>query len=240
MIMQKQTIIIRIIFNEKAFRLFPRRRTGVPDRAIQDYGMISSVYFKRSALVCALAAAFPLAAQAEDTLIVTAKPDDSASAQTQGYSAKTSTGATKTDQPLITTAQSVSVITRQQIADQGANTVSQALQYTPGVYSSFGGGATRFDTISLRGYHGGDVDNLFLDGMRLMSDGGSHNVLQIDPWFIERVDVIRGPSSALYGQSVPGGVVNLTSKRPQFSQQGHFRLTGGTQNTKGAACSSLS
>ncbi|PMC11695.1 TonB-dependent siderophore receptor, partial [Klebsiella aerogenes] len=108
--------------------------------------------------------------------MVTAKPDDSASAQTQGYSAKTSTGATKTDQPLITTAQSVSVITRQQIADQGANTVSQALQYTPGVYSS------------------------------------SHNVLQIDPWFIERVDVIRGPSSALYGQSVPGGVVNLTSK----------------------------
>ncbi len=68
-----------------------------------------------------------------------------------------------------------------------------------------------------------------------MSDGGSHNVLQIDPWFIERVDVIRGPSSALYGQSVPGGVVNLTSKRPQFSQQGHIRLTGGTQNTKGAA-----
>ncbi|RFC89071.1 TonB-dependent siderophore receptor, partial [Klebsiella pneumoniae] len=42
-------------------------------------------------------------------------------------------------------------------------------------------------------------------------------------------------SSALYGQSVPGGVVNLTSKRPQFSQQGHIRLTGGTQNTKGAA-----
>ncbi|MCS6057081.1 TonB-dependent receptor plug domain-containing protein [Klebsiella variicola subsp. variicola] len=48
----------------------------------------------------------------------------------------------------------------------------------------------------MRGYHGGDVDNLFLDGMRLMSDGGSHNVVQIDPWFIERVDVIRGLSSA--------------------------------------------
>ncbi|MDF5745628.1 TonB-dependent siderophore receptor, partial [Klebsiella quasipneumoniae] len=46
---------------------------------------------------------------------------------------------------------------------------------------------------------------------------------------------IRGPSSALYGQSVQGGVVNLTSKRPQCSQQGHVRLTGGTQNTKGAA-----
>lgn len=71
--------------------------------------------------------------------------------------------------------------------------------------------------------------------MRLMSDGGSHNVIQVDPWFIERVDVIRGPSSALYGQSVPGGLVNLTSKRPQFTSEGHFRLSGGTQNTKGAA-----
>ena len=190
---------------------------------------------KRPGLLYALAVALPFTAQAEETVVVTATPPASASAPTEGYSASTSLGATKTDQPLITTAQSVSVVTRQQMADQGANTISQALEYTPGVYSSFGGGATRFDAISLRGYHGGDVDNLFLDGMRLMSDGGSHNVLQIDPWFIERVDVIRGPSSALYGQSVPGGVVNLTSRRPQFSQQGHFRLTGGTQNTKGAA-----
>lgn len=197
--------------------------------------MTARVICKRPALLYALAAAFPIASLAEETVIVTAQPVDSAVSPTQGYSARTSTGATKTDRPLITTAQSVSVITRQQMADRGANTLSQALEYTPGVYSSFGGGATRFDTVSLRGYHGGDVDNLFLDGMRLMSDGGSHNVLQIDPWFIERVDVIRGPSSALYGQSVPGGVVNMTSKRPQFAPEGHFRLSGGTQNTKGAA-----
>lgn len=197
--------------------------------------MTARVIFKRPALLYALATVFPFASLAEETVIVTAQPIDSAISPTQGYSAKTSAGATKTDQPLITTAQSVSVITRQQMNDQGANTISQALEYTPGVYSSFGGGATRFDTVSLRGYHGGDVDNLFLDGMRLMSDGGSHNVLQIDPWFVERVDVIRGPSSALYGQSVPGGVVNLTSKRPQFTSEGHFRLSGGTQNTKGAA-----
>ena len=111
----------------------------------------------------------------------------------------------------------VSVVTRQQIDDQGANTVGQALNYTPGVFSNFSGGATRFDTVALRGFHGGDVDNLFLDGMRLMSDGGSHNVLQVDPWFLERLDIIKGPSSALYGQTVPGGLVNLTSKRPQFA-----------------------
>lgn len=197
--------------------------------------MNQTLLLKRSSVLCALALTFPCAALAEETLVVTAQPAESATAPTKGYTAKTSTGSTKTDQPLITTAQSVSVVTRQQMADQGVTNVSQALSYTPGVYSTFGGSATRFDAISLRGYHGGDVDNIFLDGMRLMSDGGSHNVVQIDPWFLERIDVIKGPSSALYGQSVPGGLVNLTSKRPQFTSEGHLQVFGGTQSTKGAA-----
>lgn len=197
--------------------------------------MNNALPLKRSSVLCALALAFPCAAFAEETVVVTAQPAESATAPTQGYTAKTSTGATKTYQPLITTAQSVSVVTRQQMEDQGVVNVSQALSYTPGVYSTFGGASTRFDAISLRGYHGGDVDNIFLDGMRLMSDGGSHNIIQIAPWFLDRIDVIKGPSSALYGQSVPGGLVNLTSKRPQFTSQGHIQAFGGTQNTKGAA-----
>ena len=89
---------------------------------------------KRPRLLYALVVALPLTAQAEETVVVTASPPASASAPTEGYSASTSLGATKTDQPLITTAQSVSVVTRQQMADQGANTISQALEYTPGVY----------------------------------------------------------------------------------------------------------
>lgn len=191
---------------------------------------------KRSVLLCAIAMTAPgITLAANETLVVTAAPPQTADSPTQGYTATTSTGATKTDEPLITTGQSISVVTRQQFVDQGANTVSQALNYTPGVFSNFGGGATRFDTIALRGFHGGDVDNLFLDGMRLMSDGGSHNIMQIDPWFIERLDIIKGPSSSLYGQTVPGGLVNITMKRPQFAPEGHFRLTGGSQNTRGAA-----
>ena len=87
---------------------------------------------KRPRLLYALVVALPLTAQAEETVVVTASPPASASAPTEGYSASTSLGATKTDQPLITTAQSVSVVTRQQMADQGANTISQALEYTPG------------------------------------------------------------------------------------------------------------
>ena len=190
---------------------------------------------KRSVWFCALGIALPHAVLAEDTVVVSATAPQSATAPTEGYTVQSTRGATKTDQPLIVTGQSVSVVTRQQMEDQGVMNVNQALSYTPGVNSNFGGGATRFDTVSLRGFHGGDVDNIFLDGMRLMSDGGSHSVLQIDPWFVERIDVVKGPSSALYGQSVPGGLVNLTSKRPQFKSEGHFRLSGGTQNTKGGA-----
>ncbi len=184
---------------------------------------------KRSVLLCTLTLASPLFAA--QTLVVTAQPTETATTPVTGYTVKTSQGAMKTDRPLITTAQSVSVITRQQIDDQGAMDVNQALNYTAGAFSNFAGAATRYDTVSLRGFHGGDVDNIFLDGLRLMSDPGSYNVLQVDPWFLERIDVIKGPSSALYGQTVPGGLVMESTRRPQFRQEGHFSASAGTNNS---------
>ncbi len=114
---------------------------------VQDDLMNVAISRKRPGLLYALAVALPFTAQAEETVVVTATPPASASAPTEGYSASTSLGATKTDQPLITTAQSVSVVTRQQMADQGRIPSAGAGIY-PGVYSSFGGGATRFDAIS--------------------------------------------------------------------------------------------
>lgn len=190
---------------------------------------------KRSVLFCSVALSASPLLYAAETLVVTAQPAETATTPTTGYTAKTSQGATKTDRPLITTGQAVSVVTRQQMEDQGAMSVNQALNYTAGAFTNFAGAASRYDTVSLRGFHGGDVDNVFLDGLRLMSDPGSYNVLQVDPWFLERIDVIKGPSSALYGQTVPGGLVMETSKRPQFRQEGHFRLSAGNNNTTSAA-----
>lgn len=189
----------------------------------------------RGRVLCALALALPGATFAEESIVVTAQPQESANSPTQGYLATRSSGSSKTDQPLITTPQSISVVTRQQMEDQGAQDLNQALNYTPGVFTNFGGAATRYDTIALRGFHGGDVDNTFLDGLRIMSDGGSFNILQVDNWFLDRVDVIKGPSSALYGQTVPGGLVNQVSKRPQFAEEGHFRLSTGTNATNSVA-----
>lgn len=102
---------------------------------------------KRPGLLYALAVTLPFTAQAEETVVVTATPPASASAPTEGYSASTSLGATKTDQPLITTAQSVSVVTRQQMADQGRIPSARRWNIPRGL-PSFGGGATRFDAIS--------------------------------------------------------------------------------------------
>lgn len=70
-------------------------------------------------LLCGIALFTPGMTWAADTLVVTAKPEETASTPTEGYTAKISSGATKTDRPLITTGQSVSVVTRQQMEDQG-------------------------------------------------------------------------------------------------------------------------
>jgi len=191
-----------------------------------------SLSLKGYVRLCTLALTAPALSFAAD-MVVTAQPQEDSTSPTQGYLATTSQGATKSDRPLITTPQSISVVTRQQMQDQGALTLNQALGYSSGVFTNFGGAATRYDTISLRGFHGGDTDNTFLDGMRLMSDGGSYNVLQVDNAFLERIDVIKGPSSALYGQTVPGGLVNMVTKRPQFSEEGHIQLQAGSNATTG-------
>ncbi|MGY4564420.1 TonB-dependent siderophore receptor [Erwinia sp. TECH1] len=193
------------------------------------------VFAQKRLLFCTTLFVSPVALCAADTLVVTAAPAETATTPTSGYNATTSQGAMKTDRPLALTAQAVSVVTRQQMEDQGATDVNQALSYTAGAFTNFAGAASRYDTVSLRGFHGGDVDNIFLDGLRLMSDPGSYNILQVDPWFLERIDVIKGPSSALYGQTVPGGLVMESSKRPQFSQQGHFRASAGNHNSTSTA-----
>ncbi len=133
----------------------------------------------------------------------------SALAPTVGYVAGASVSATKTDTPLIETPQSVSVVTREQIAEQGAQTLNQVLRYTPGVATETRGAtATRLDQFSVRGFSA----STYLDGLRVF--GGRDALPQVDAYRLERVDVLKGPASVMYGQGGPGGVVNQVSKRP--------------------------
>ncbi|ALN65399.1 tonB-dependent siderophore receptor family protein [Lysobacter antibioticus] len=151
------------------------------------------------------------------------------------YLARWSTGVTKADTPLLETPLSVSVVSRQQIDDQKPRSVSEALRYTPGAFVGLVGSADRYDYIALRGFIDNSTDNSVLDGLKLLGDSAGYNSLQIDPYFLERIDVFRGPSSVLYGRASPGGFAALTSKQPQFDYARSIEATFGTRRQSGAA-----
>lgn len=152
---------------------------------------------------------------------------------TEGYNASHSQIATKTSAALLETSQSVSVVTRQQMDDQGAQTVAQTMRYTPGVLTNPYGATHRYDYVAMRGFNDGAVDNIYLDGLKSMGDSGTFSTMQVDPYFLERVDILKGPSSVLYGRSSPGGLVALTSKQPLYTPYHQIQATIGTQGQRG-------
>ncbi|EKS35748.1 TonB-dependent siderophore receptor [Afipia clevelandensis] len=148
-----------------------------------------------------------------------------------GYSARQSVTATKTDTPLLETPQSVSVVTKDQVQDQGAQSVQDALRYTPGVSLQGYGANAFFDGVKLRGF---DAPR-YLDGLRLPTDSTTFAMPKIEPYGLERIEVLRGPSSGLYGQSDPGGLINMVSKRPTATPHYDFETTFGNFNYKQGA-----
>jgi iron complex outermembrane receptor protein len=146
----------------------------------------------------------------------------------QGYVPITASSASKSSTPLVETPQSVSVITQQQLVDQQPQNVREALRYTPGVFAEYrGAGGTRYDTILYRGFGGGiNYDYAYLDQMRLL--GANYGVPQIDPYFLDRIEVLRGPASVLYGQNTPGGLINLVSKLPTEQPFREVQLQAGS------------
>jgi iron complex outermembrane receptor protein len=150
-----------------------------------------------------------------------------------GYNATHSQIATKTSAALLETSQSVSVVTREQMDDQGSQTVSQAMRYTPGVLTNPYGATHRYDYVAMRGFNDGSVDNIYLDGLKSMGDSGTYSTMQVDPYFLERVDILKGPSSVLYGRSSPGGLVALTSKKPLYEPYHQIQATVGNQSQRG-------
>ena len=127
-----------------------------------------------------------------------------------GYFAGSSTTATKTDAPLIEIPQSVSVVTEDQLVARNVQTVNEAIRYTGSVDVDTYGTETRYDWINIRGFDQSTY-GLYRDNSRWQSGNVSG---QIDPYMIQEIDIVKGPSSVLYGQNQPGGLVNLVTKRP--------------------------
>ncbi|MCY1667186.1 TonB-dependent siderophore receptor [Rhizobium sp. SL86] len=130
----------------------------------------------------------------------------------KGYVAKRSTAGSKSDTAIRDIPQSVSVVGREELDDRGVvNKVDEALRYTPGVSVEPFGTDPDTDWVYIRGFDASQTGSFF-DGLNLYSYG--FGGFQIDPFALERVDVLKGPASVLYGGGNAGGIVNLVRKRP--------------------------
>ncbi|MDQ8032583.1 MAG: TonB-dependent siderophore receptor, partial [Bordetella sp.] len=150
-----------------------------------------------------------------------------------GYVAEETTSGSKTSTPLREIPQSVSVVGAQEMRDRGVQSVSQAIQYVPGVQiTNFGGAEVRNDWIVLRGFDA-KITGDYRDGLSQLPYDQIR--ARTDPYALERVEVIRGPSSVLYGQVAPGGLVNRITKRPTADAFGEIVLQGGNFDRRQAA-----
>jgi len=181
--------------------------------------MKSSV-FRLSPLMLALLTLQP--ATAQENAPAAAGPSDAAAdsvelpavqvradAEAAPYVAPRAGSATKTDTPILETPQSISVIGEELLRDRGAQSLQEALRYSAGVLSDAYGLDNRTDSAVIRGTEFQSV----LDGMR--DQFNYYNTTRPDPYSLERIEIVRGPSSVLYGQGPVAGVVNLVSKRPK-------------------------
>ena len=134
---------------------------------------------------------------------------------------------TKTRTPIIDSPQTISIVSREEIELRASPTVSDALSYLAGVQAAPSGLDSRVDEVSVRGFGAGGFssNNNFVDGLRLPS-GGQWTRTSFDPFALQQIEVLKGPSGALYGQTAPGGVVNLTTKQPTDHSEGEFFVQG--------------
>ncbi|MDP9898480.1 TonB-dependent siderophore receptor [Variovorax ginsengisoli] len=137
--------------------------------------------------------------------------NETATSPVVGYRAKNAQTATKTDTPLSETPQSVTVVTRDQIVDQGATNLQDALLYAAGVRSDAYGLDSRTDSVLIRG----SEPTLYLDGLQMYSSGYYTSTARPDLYTLERLEVLRGPAGMLFGAGTAAGVINMVSKRPQ-------------------------
>jgi iron complex outermembrane receptor protein len=141
----------------------------------------------------------------------------------KGFVPKNSAAGTKTIVPLIEAPQSISVITSDQMAAQGARGLDDAIKYSSGVIGNPYGFDPRTDWLYVRGFQ----PTRYIDGLA-MPDGVWTGVTRWEPYGFERVEILKGASSALYGTMPVGGLVNASTKRPVRDPFGEISVSFGS------------
>lgn len=123
----------------------------------------------------------------------------------------------------------ISVINVEQMREAGAKTVEDALLYSAGVYAGRYGFDTRGDWSAVRGLS----PSMYQDGLR--SIYGFYNNVRPEIYSLSSVEVLKGPSSSLYGQAELGGIVNVVSKQPQKTPAKEIELQIGSHSRRQVA-----
>lgn len=137
--------------------------------------------------------------------------DASGVGEVKGVVAKKTRTGSKSAADLNEIPQSVSVVGREQMDMQSPQKIDEAVRYVPGVVSSTYGTDADTDWLFIRGFQA-DQTGVLLDGLPFYQTG--FGTFLMDPFFLERIEVVKGPSSSLYGGGNPGGFFNYVSKRP--------------------------
>ena len=132
--------------------------------------------------------------------------------------------ASKSDIPLVEMPQSVSVVSRDMIDLLNWTSLNESVRYSAGATGEAFGPDERYDWLQIRGFD----PVQFIDGVQ--APIGSVNNTGTDLYGSEAVEVLKGPAAVLYGQSPPGGIVNMVSRRPRDEFGGELEVQGGEYN----------
>ncbi|MET0266318.1 MAG: TonB-dependent receptor plug domain-containing protein, partial [Duganella sp.] len=163
--------------------------------------------------------------------VLAEREQQSATGPVIGYAARRAATGTKTDTPLNEIPQAISVVTADQISDTGARTLQEALGYTAGVSAEQGSyGALSTESFMIRGFEVQPFSGGILrDGLKYQPN--VYNGAQ-ETYGLERVEVLKGASSLLYGTGAPGGVINTVSKRPSRDMLKELSATVGSDKRR--------
>lgn len=149
-----------------------------------------------------------------------------------GLVAERSATGTKTDTPLLDVPAAVSVVGEAEVERRGVKNLDQTLNYTSGVNTNLYGADKRYDFLAIRGFDATGI-GVYREGLqsRTYNFTGS----RIEPYGMQRVEVMKGSTSTLYGLNAPGGLVNMVTKRPQDHKHGEIYTTFGEDHAETGA-----
>jgi len=159
-----------------------------------------------------------------ETAVIGVENLETAWGPVEGYTATRTAAGTKTDTALVEAPRSISVATRQQMDDRSVHSLDDAVRYMPGITASSYGSDTRIDWLRVRGFE----PTQFLDGLPLPR--GVYANPKPETWNLDRLALLRGPASSVYGQTPPGGLLDMVSRRPSAEASSEIQLQYGSDN----------